>query len=138
MKSFPARVSRGLAHPFDRSCVGSTRTLFCLNLLFRVFYKQLKETETYLKIRLHLFFTREYDLSYIRSTRVLNMMRKAVFTGLLAGTRNGNVRKSKRKHVLGKFSVQRCRLKSFRTFSKKLLGKQMNFEYLLECHILQG
>jgi len=86
---------------------------------------------------LHLFFSRENSLSYVRSMRVLNVMRKAVFTVILAGTRTGNVRRSKRKHVLGKFSIQRWQLKSFRTFSKKLLGKRMNFEYLLKCHIFK-
>lgn len=70
--------------------------------------------------------------------RVLNIMRKAAFTVLFSGTRTENATRSENKHVLGKFSAQRCRLKSFRTFSKKLLGKQMNFEYILVYHILQG
>lgn len=70
--------------------------------------------------------------------RVLNIMRKAVFTALFTGTRTENVIRSEKKYVLGKFSVQRCRLKNFRIFSKKFLGKQMNFEYMLVYHILQG
>lgn len=70
--------------------------------------------------------------------RVMNIMRKSVFTALFSGTRTENITRPEKKHVLRKFSVQRCRLKSFRTSSKKLLGKQMNFGYILVFHILQG
>lgn len=84
----------------------------------------------YSNINIQLFFkTREHDLSHVRSIRVLNIRRKAVFTVLLAETRNGNVRRSKKKHVLRNFFNLKVQ-KNFWTFSKKLLSKQMSFEYL--------